>query len=150
MNQLKYFFFLLLSIVGNPFYQMLSYLACAEFELGRSQGTNVWQANLFPFILILVLIYLVRLTFYCLIFTSKDYPFSYKGVNSFLYIFSERHVFQVFGLLTLPIWASPLEGNIIGFIVFPLTLLLGAVISIVTFIRILKTKKIFQLKNLTE
>jgi hypothetical protein len=40
-----------------------------------------------------------------------------------------------------------LEGNIIGFIVFPLTIILGFIISIITLTRIVKTKKILMTKN---
>jgi hypothetical protein len=147
MNQLKYVFFLLISIVGNPIYQMISYIICSELGFGASKGTNVYQVNLFAFILILVFIFLVQLLIYTIIFSSKEYPFSVKGNNSFLYIYSERHLYQVIGLLSFLIWSSPLEGNIIGFIVFPVTILLGLIVSIITFIRLLKTKKILIAKN---
>jgi len=147
MNQLKYVFFLLVSIVGNPFYQMISYIICSELGFGASKGTNVYQANLFAFILILVFIFLARLLIYALVFSSKEYPFSVEGNNSFLYIFSERHLFQAIGLLSFFIWLSPLEGNIIGFILFPLTVILGLIVSIITFYRLLKTKKIWITKN---
>ena len=147
VNQTKYAFFLLVSIVGNPFYQMAAYLICSELDLGASQGTNVYQADPWAFILILVLIYLVRLLIYSFIFTSNEYPFSVKGTKSFLYIFSERHMFQAIGLLSLFVWLSPLEGNIIGFIVFPLTVLLGLAVSIITFVRLLKTRKIMAENN---
>jgi hypothetical protein len=40
-----------------------------------------------------------------------------------------------------------LEGNIIGFVVFPLTIILGFLISIITLTRILKIKKILLIKN---
>jgi hypothetical protein len=147
MNQLKYVFFLLISIVGNPIYQMISYIICSELGFGASKGTNVYQVNLFAFTLILVIIFLVQLLIYTIIFCSKEYPFSVKGNNSFLYIYSERHLYQVIGLLSFLIWSSPLEGNIIGFIVFPVTILLGLIVSIITFIRLLKTKKILIAKN---
>ncbi len=147
MNQLKYIFFLLVSILGNPFYQMISYIICSESGFGVSKGSNVYQVNLFAFIVILVFIFLARLLIYAIIFSPKDYPFSLKGNNSFLYIFSERHLFQIIGLLSLIIWVLPLEGNIIGFIVFPLTILLGLIVSTITFIRLLKTKKILITKN---
>lgn len=147
MNQLKYAFFLLLTIIGNPFYHMISYLICSGFDLGTFQSTNVFQVDSLAFISILVLIFFVRLLIYSLIFTSKAYPFSIKGVNSFLYIFSERHLFHVISLLSFSIWLSPLEGNIIGFIVFPITIILGLIVSIITFIRLLKTKKILMTKN---
>ncbi len=147
MNQLKYVFFLLISIVGNPIYQMISFIICSELGFRASKGTNVYQVNLFAFILILVFIFLIQLLIYTLIFSSKEYPFSVKGSNSFLYIYSERHLYQVIGLWTFLIWSSPLEGNIVGFIVFPVTLLLGLIVSIITFIRLLKTKKILITKN---
>jgi hypothetical protein len=147
MNQLKYVFFLLISIIGNPIYQMISYIICSELGFGASKGTNVYQVNLFAFTLILVFIFLVQLLIYTIIICSKEYPFSVKGNNSFLYIYSERHLYQVIGLLSFLIWSSPLEGNIIGFIVFPVTILLGLIVSIITFIRLLKTKKILIAKN---
>ncbi len=90
---------------------------------------------------------MARLLIYAVIFTSKEYPFGVKGNNSFLYIFSERHIFYIIGLLPLLVWTSPLEGNIIGFIVFPLTILLGMIVSIITFIRLIKTKQILITKN---
>jgi hypothetical protein len=147
MNQLKYLFFLFVSIVGNPFYQMISYLVCSELDFGASKGTNVYQVNIFAFIVILVFIFLVRLLIYAIVFSPKEYPFSVEGQNSFLYIFSERHLFQVIGLVSFFIWLSPLEGNIIGFILFPLTIILGLIVSTITFNRLLKTKKILITKN---
>jgi hypothetical protein len=147
MNQLKYVFFLLVSIVGNPFYQMISYIICSELGFGASKGANVYQVNLFAFIVILVFIFLARLLIYAIIFSPKEYPFSVEGNNSFLYIFSERHFFQVIGLLSFFIWLSPLEGNIIGFILFPLTIILGLIVSTITFNRLLMTKEILITKN---
>ena len=147
MNQLKYVFCLVISIVGNPIYQMVSYIICNELDLGASKGTNVYQVNPLAFILFLVVIFFVRLLIYSFIFTSKDHPFRVKGINSFLYIFSERHLFQVIGLLSFFIWLSPLEGNIIGFFIFPLTLILGGFVSLITFVRLLKTRKIWITKN---
>jgi hypothetical protein len=147
MTQFKYASFLLLSIVGNPFYQMISYIICSEMDLGAAKGSNVYQVNTLAFIFILTIIFMVRLLFFSVIFTSKEYPFSVKGLNSFLYIFSERHVYQVIGLVSFFVWIAPLEGNIIGFIVFPLTIILGLVVSIITLIRLLKTKKILITKS---
>jgi len=147
MNQLKYFFFLQISIVGNPFYQMISYIICSELGFGASKETNVYQVNLFAFIIILIFFFLARLLIYAIIFSSKEYPFSVEGNNSFLYIFAERHLFQAIGLLSFLIWISPLEGNIIGFIVFPLTILLGLIVSLITLIRLLKMKKILITKK---
>ena len=142
-NQIKYFIFLVASIVGNPFYQMVSYVICWENKIGTFKSTNVFQANAFTFILMLVIIFFIRLLIYKVIFTSKEYPFTMKGTSSFLYIFAERHSFQVIGILSLTIWLSPLEGNIVGFIVLPLATVLGLAVSIITFSRILKTKKIY-------
>ena len=142
MPQIKYVFFLILTIVGNPFYQMVSYFICSSYNFGSSKGTNVYQANTLVFILILIVIFLVRLLIYTILFSAKKYPFYLKGNNSFLSIFSERHLFQLIGLLSLPIWLSPLEGNVIGFLVFPATILLGSIVSIITFIRLLKMNTI--------
>ena len=147
MHQLKYVFFLLISIVGNPFYQMIAYLICSEFGFGAYKETNVYQANLFTFIVILVVIFLVRLLIYAKVFYAKEYSFSLKGNSSFLYIFSERHLYQTIGILSFIVWILPLEGNIIGFLVLPLTIVLGSIVSIITFIRLLKTKKILITKN---
>jgi hypothetical protein len=126
---------------------MLAYIICNELDFGESKGTNVYQVNIFAFLAILILIFLVRTLIYSLIFTSKEHPFTAKGSSSFLYVFSERHLFQAFGLFSFFIWISPLEGNIIGFFVFPLTLILGLVVSIITFVRVLKTKKLWLAKN---
>ncbi len=150
MHLLKYFFFLVLSIIGNPFYQMFSYLLCAEFDYGTTKGTNVYQVNPLAFILFLVLIYLARLAIYSLIFTSNKHPFRVKGDNSFLYIFSERHLFYFIGLITFFIWISPLEGNIIGFFVFPINLFLGLLVSVITIVRLWKTKKIWIAKSTSQ
>ena len=147
MYQIKFAYFLMLTIIGNPFYQMMSYLICSSLDLGASKSTNVFQVNPIAFIFILVLVFFIRLLIYSLTFTSKKYPFSVKGPNSFLYIFSQRHLFQIIGLLFFFIWLSPLEGNIIGFIVFPSTIFLGLIVSIITFIRLLQIKKILITKN---
>ena len=136
LNQIKYTIFLVVSIVGNPIYQMVSYVICWENKIGTYKSTNVFQANVVTFILILASIFFIRLLIYKAIFTSKKYPFTMKGTGSFLYIFAERHLFQMIGILSLIIWLSPLEGNIIGFIVFPLTIVLGLAVSIITFVRI--------------
>lgn len=147
MDQMKYLLFLVVSIIGNPIYQMVSYVICWENKIGAYTSTNVFQANALIFILILLVIFLIRLLIYKIIFTSKEYPFTINGNDSFLYVFAERHLFQVIGILSLGIWLSPLEGNIIGFFVAPLTLILGLVISTITFFRLLKTKKILITKN---
>ena len=144
MQQFVYFILLVVSIVGNPFYQMMAYVICLENGFGTEQSTNVFQVNIFPFILILILIFFVRLFIYTIIFSSKAYPFSIKGKDSFLYVFAERHVFQVIGILSLIIWLSPQEGNITGFIVFPLTIILGVIVSSITLVRLLKMKKILK------
>ena len=147
MYQFKFTCYLILSIVGNPFYQMLSYLICSQLGLGASKSTNVFQVNPVAFIFILILVFSARLLIYSLIFTTKEHPFSTKGPNSFLYIFSQRHLLQIIGLLTFFIWLLPLEGNIIGFIVVPSTISLGLIVSIITFIRLLQTKNILITKN---
>ncbi|MEQ8238587.1 MAG: hypothetical protein RIA69_05200 [Cyclobacteriaceae bacterium] len=147
MYQIKFAYFLMLTIIGNPFYQMMSYLICNSLDLGDSKGSNVFQVNPMAFIFILVLVFFIRLFIYSLIFTSKEYPFSFKGPNSFLYIFSQRHLFQIIGLSTFFIWLAPLEGNIIGFLLFPSTIFLGLIVSLITFISLLQTKKILITKN---
>ena len=139
---LKYWLLIILTVVGNPIYQMISYVICWENKIGVYTSTNVFQANTFVFLLILVGIFCIRLVVYKLVFTSKKLPLVTKGTGSFLYIFAERHVFHIIGIVSLLIWLSPLEGNIIGFIIFPLSLLLGALVSIITFVRLLKLKKI--------
>ncbi len=147
MYYIKYIWFLTLSTLGNPFYQMISYIICKTLYLGSSKGTNVFQANSIAMFIILILIFLIRLNVYKKKFTSIEYPFSANGSNSFLYIFAQRHNYQFIGLLSFPIWLLPLEGNIIGFIIFPLTLLLGSTVSLISFIRLLKTKEILMTKN---
>lgn len=146
INQIKYIIFIVICILGNPIYQMVSYIICWEYKIGAYPSTNVFQANPFAFISILVLVFFIRLLIYKFIFTNKDYPFTVKGTHSFLYIFSERHLFQGVGLFSLLIWLSALEGNIIAFFVFPLTIILGLVVSIITFDRLMKTKKIIRPK----
>ena len=141
ITNLKFVIYLLAAILGNPFYQMVSYFVCQSLGWGSEPSFNVYQANPMGYLFILVVIFIIRFAIYSRIFTSKEYPMTIRGSNNFLYLFAERHLFQLLGFYTLWLWAQELEGNVIGFLVLPLTLITGIVISVVTFIRMLKLKK---------
>jgi len=143
----RYIIFLIIAILGNPIYQMVSYLICASLNLGQNMGCNTYQANPIAFFTILSLIFAVRLLLYSILLTNPQMPFSYRGKNNFVFLFCQRHLPQAVGMPFLLIWLSQLEGNVIGFFVFPLTLLAGGTTSIITFIRILKTRKIYREPN---
>lgn len=142
MNKVKFIIFLLISVLCNPFYQMVSFLICSDLGLDTDSQTSVSQVNVLAFIFFLVLVFLMRLLIYGLVFKSTLNLFKYQNRNDFLYVFCEQHLYQCIGVLLFLIWASPLEGNIIGFFVVPLTLLFGTILSVITFIRILNTKSI--------
>lgn len=146
LTNIKYAVYLVVALIGNPFYQMISFFICDYFGLVAKSGffgkTDYWHVNLFGYLFFLILIFLLRYGIYSKKFTSKFFNWDIKGKNSFSYIFVERHVFQIFGVFTFWIWARPIEG-----IVFSLALMgsgvLGLIVSIITFIRLRKIKSIW-------
>ena len=136
MKQLKYVSLLFICIVGNPIYQIISFIICDKFEFKINKGINSSQIDLFSFFSVLIIIFITRLIFYTIVFKVKLKPFSIKHINNFILPFLENHIFYLFGILTFKMWTSTLEGNITGFLLFPLSLVMGLVVSITTIKRL--------------
>jgi len=149
-EKVRYIILLLLSIFGNPFYQMVAYIICSELGLTVKKGTNVYQVYLSAFLVILLLIFIIRVVFYSTLFKRIEFNSWTEGKGSFLYIFARQHAIQAIGFFTFFLWISELEGNIIGFLLFPLTLLAGSVVSFIVVRRLFKTKKELELQSLDE
>ncbi|MCB0668651.1 MAG: hypothetical protein KDC80_22655, partial [Saprospiraceae bacterium] len=74
ITNLKFVIYLLAAILGNPFYQMVSYFFFQIFVCEVEPSFNVYQANLMVYLFILVVIFIIRFVIYSRIFTSKEYP----------------------------------------------------------------------------
>ncbi len=107
-------------------------------ELGYAEmlETNVTQIASLPYFLILLLIFPFRFLLYALLFQLRGKIKPFEDIPLFYTLFVKSHLYQWLGFLTLGIWLMELEGNIIGFIVAPLSVLLGALVAIISFVRI--------------
>ena len=144
MLNIKYIFLLIVTIIGSPFHQLGAYMISNYLGFGELIEMNTYQVNSFAFTIALLIIFFIRLAIYSKIYCSIDFPFSIKGKSSFLYIFFQRHIYQTLSVITFIIWTSALEGNIIALVALPFTFLLGLIVSIITFVRILKIKTILE------
>lgn len=119
-------------VFGNPFYNMVVYLICAGQEWYIETGTNVILVNKPIYVLCLIIIFLIRFSYHrWRIKSSYDMNLWFN-----LEVFAQRKAYQVIGLLTFLMWTGEVEGNIAGFIYFPTTILLIAVLWIINFRRL--------------
>lgn len=138
---------LVFAVLGNPIYQMVSFIWSDVQGYSAYVSTNVTQVERLPFVVVLVVIFIVRLLIYMMIFhlLGKIKPF--KHPVDFILIFLKKHLYQCIGFLTLILWMNELEGNIIGFFVAPITLVLGAIVSGITIFRITRIPKAWKELN---
>lgn len=130
---------MLATILGNPFYNVLAFLICDSLGFSESVSTNTTQVDMSMYFIIVLLIFLIRYVVYRLIYLSK---LTYKmDTYYFVEVFFERHKYQVISLFTFFMWASEVEGNIAGFLYFPITILLLCSVSVLTIVRLFKMKK---------
>lgn len=146
MIRIKYAAYLIVAIIGNPFYQMISFLICGKTGMMKTQEwipgkADWWHVSLPAYLFFLLLIFLMRYMIYSKKFTSNFFNVQLNGENSFSYIFVERHVFQVFGIVTFWLLAQPMDSFIIG-LIFAGSFALGIILSIITYVRIRKIKKL--------
>ncbi|UXP33794.1 hypothetical protein N6H18_07510 [Reichenbachiella agarivorans] len=130
---------LLATIFGNPIYNVIVYLILIQVGAYIEVSTNVTLVSQSYFILFLLIIFGVRYVAYRIFYVVrlKDQMNTAFFVEAFL----ERHKFQVVGMVTFLMWTHEVEGNIAGFIYFPVTILLTLSVSIVTLNRLLKMRK---------
>ncbi|MEO9964649.1 MAG: hypothetical protein ABJF11_02600 [Reichenbachiella sp.] len=125
-------FWLIGAIFGHPFYNVLAYLICTGQGWYIDTSTNVTLINMPIYVVSLLLIFVLRFAYHRWKLASKikmNFWFS-------LEVFAQRKAFQTIGLLTFLMWAGEVEGNIAGFIYFPITILLGTIISILNLKRL--------------
>ena len=144
-NYLKSVFIVFFSIFGNPLYQIISFICCHQLGYYAKISTNVTQIEKAPYFIFLLLIFLLRVIIYTLIFHFLSQLKPFKNPSTLFIRFINCHLYQFFGLITLLIWISELEGNIIGFLVVPLSLIIGIPLSALTVLKIRKlTKNVLQ------
>ena len=141
------FSFLLVTIFGNPLYQCLSFVLCSELDLRTQISANVHKIYMNAYLGFLIVIFVVRILIYAALFSLKKNMRPFKNFMKFYFLFIERHKYQIFGLLTLSIWSSQLEGNIVGFFIAPISFILGLIISIITIVRLTSFSKIWHQQN---
>ncbi|WP_139959878.1 hypothetical protein [Flavicella sediminum] len=129
------------AIFGNPLYQIISFLWCNNLNYNIEPSTNVTQIEKLPYYIFLIIIFLVRLILYITIFHFQGKIKPFENLTKFIVIFINTHVFQFLGFITLWIWLIELEGNIVGFFVAPISLVIGIIVSILTILRIIKIPK---------
>lgn len=127
------------TIIGNPFYNVVAFYLCDMLGYAWSPSTNVTQVNVVVFALILFGIFLIRYVVYRLIFVFKlkdqmTTPFFFE-------VFMERHKFQIISSATFFMWAGEVEGNIAGFLYFPVSAVLFLSIGVITFFRLFRMQK---------
>jgi hypothetical protein len=132
---------LFVAIFCNPIYQIASYSLCNSYNFNSKISTNVIQIEPQYYYIFLVLIFIARFLIYILIFhfLSKLKPL--KNPFKFLIIFINCHLYQFIGIITLWIWLIELEGNIVGFFIGPISILIGLFVSIFTLYRITRIPK---------
>ncbi|MCV9388707.1 hypothetical protein [Reichenbachiella ulvae] len=130
---------LLAAIFGNPVYNVVAYYVCIELGYYQDLSTNVVQVNLGFFILVLLILFALRYVIYRIVYVVKlkDQMTTWF----FLEAFAERHKFQLISLATFFMWISEVEGNVAGFIYFPITIVLTLSVSVITLNRLLKMGK---------
>ena len=129
------------AIFGNPLYQILSFFWCNDLNYNIEPSTNVTQIESTPYFLFLLLIFLIRMIIYLIMFHFQGKIKPLKNPLKFIVIFINCHLFQFLGFITLWIWLIELEGNIIGFFVAPISILIGILVSTLTILRIIKIPK---------
>lgn len=131
----------MVTIFGNPIYQCLGFIWCNELDYRTRIATNVHKIDMIPYLAFLIGIFVVRILIYAALFSLKKNMKPFKNFKKFYFLFIERHKYQAFGLLTFFIWTGELEGNIVGFFIAPIGILLGLIISTITILRIARIPK---------
>lgn len=130
---------LLATIFGNPVYNVLAYFLCTGLGFSFEVGTNTTQVSLGFYILILLIVFLLRYVIYRIVYVVKLKD--QMTTLFFLEAFTQRHKFQLISLVTFIMWTNPVEGNIAGFIYFPVTILMSFTVLIVTLNRLYRMGK---------
>ncbi len=133
------YLWLILTIIGNPFYNIFAFLICAGLGLIKKCGSNTIQANIFAYVFILIILFFIRLIMYYLFF-NRNKPIK---VNLLLFTneFVIAHQYQLLGTLTFFIWTLEIEGNVAGFILVPITIISILVLLPIQILQLLKAKK---------
>ena len=139
---IKYVLFLIAAILGNPIYQLISFILTSLAGWSTSSGFMGKTSQISPvgYVVFLILIFLLRYMIYSKRFTGSFFDTEIKGEHSFLYVFSKAHVYQLIGLLTFPLWTERIEGSYFSLILMA-SLALGIVVSIITIIRLRMARK---------
>ena len=132
---------LIFAIFGNPLYQIFSFILCESLNFKTEFEINVFQIDKQPFFLFLILIFILRFIIYALVFQYQGKIKPFKKIGRFFVAFTNSHIYQFLGLLTLWLWVIELEFNIVGFIVAPIGLVFGLPLAIITFVRLTRIPK---------
>lgn len=119
----------LIAAFGHPLYLFVAFFTGMSFGWYKTVSVNVTKVYPILFIVSLILIALLRYMIFCVIFTriSTDKLFLF---NKFLKI----NLVSLPGLLIFFLLIGDVEGNVFGFIIFPLILIFGIIITPLIFI----------------
>ena len=110
---------------GHPIYVTLAAYITYRIGLVTGQGGNESQVNIIGFITVLLVLFLLRFVFFLYVaWINTRSPLSAvlpHAANAFYGI----HKYCVFGLPWCAAFMVPIEGNVFGFIYFPLIFLTG-------------------------
>ena len=124
-NTPKTLYGIVCSCFGHPIYVTLAADITYRIGLVTGQGGNVSQLNIIGFITVLLVLFLLRFAFFLYIAwintRSPLHAVLPHAANAHFNI----HKYCVFGLPWCAAFMVPIEGNVFGFIYFPLIFLTG-------------------------
>ena len=111
---------------GHPIYITLAAYITYRVGLLTEKGGNVSELNAIAFITALLGLFLLRYAFFLFIAWMNTRSALPAVVPHATDAYFKVHRYCVFGLLWFAAWIGPLEGNVVGFVYYPLILLTGA------------------------
>lgn len=140
--KIKHIFYTLFAILGNPFVILLSYLLTyGLFDAKTTVSTNTTQINILIFYGLMFVFFLVRLWLYQLVALGKI-DFRLQNIDFFAQFVDTQKWFGL-GLFNLYLYSIPVEGNIMGFINLPVSLISILVLNILTVILLIRMARRF-------
>ena len=141
-EMLKKIYYSIVCILGNPFNQLFGFQICVILGWGRSRSASNFTVNIWGFIFILVILFLIRYFVYGWFLKVKDLSVLKFRENKFLQLFIEIHGHQIWGLILFYFWIAPSQATITGLVLFPITLVLGSITSFKNFQKVSKMKNV--------
>lgn len=125
MNLKKYLFYFFnyryILIFANPVTAIVSYFICISYNLSNSAGTNVYIVHHRYFFTFCFIGMLLRISgnFLCQTRIKKSIYYQYN-YRSWLTKFTQQNIISSsLGMIMVAILSMPIEGNVMGFLLFP-------------------------------